>query len=555
MANYELKNLIYNTETIDDNKLKDIEPKINFLFVVHNEIEMGEMQQAITPLSHFSVILDFIDPECMQHFLIGKFFKYDIVLAKTSDMGSRNVNSVENVINRAIQIFRPRYIVMPGIAAGLDDGMSIGDVVIADKIIGYESEKIAPYEVIGRYPEFRSPRLFNLFCSANVHTFNLFLKTVIQKNISEEASMLPTAKSDCKTNCPKEVEKGFSWQDSVNSYNYPRVHTGNYISGEILLNNAEYRHYLKSKFKEAVALDMEGVGVASASTFNRVYDWLVIKGISDFGDGNKGVNKTERQIYAMKNVILTLKKIFDDEHSFPDSSLKQLFGYGRKNVLISASQCDRGNYTEITEFFMERLAKQLIVSGFNVINGYGIDVGPSILYGIYDGCDQLRLPLREYANRYQCFAFPRRTTKDFENDRKSDDKKLEWYKAKNRRIMCENAQIAIFAFGNKRGPSGADGMFEELNLVAEHHALVLPIGCTKGTALEICKAVCSQNGIEDYLMPYFRDRKKYCVIAGDPEEDVRKYCRKLMQISRISLNENNIDVVIGQVIELLNFYG
>lgn len=131
----------YNTAVISKEKVNELEPLLNFLFVVHNEVEMSEMQKIITPLDGYGVILDYIEEECMQHFFLGKFFKYNIILAKTSDMGSKNVNSVINVINRAIQIFKPRYIIMPGISAGLDDKIKVGDVIIADKIIGFESEK------------------------------------------------------------------------------------------------------------------------------------------------------------------------------------------------------------------------------------------------------------------------------------------------------------------------------------------------------------------------------------------------------------------------------
>ena len=224
---------------------------------------------------------------------------------------------------------------MPGIAAGLDDNIKIGDVVIADKIIGYESEKIAPMEIIGRYPEFRSPRLFNLFCSLNVQTINSFLKAEIQEQIKAEETNAPKIKKpDCKTNCPKKTEHEFSHKKAGTPYSSPKVYTGNYISGEKLLDNPTYRNFIKTKFKEAKALDMEGLGVASASSFNRIYDWMIIKGISDLGDGNKGTNKTERQTFAMKNVISVLKKIFNDPCSFHASNLKQPQDCFRKNVLI-----------------------------------------------------------------------------------------------------------------------------------------------------------------------------------------------------------------------------
>lgn len=477
---------LFKTELINKSKVEEIEPMLSFLFIVHTELEMSEMQKNITPLNDFGVILDYIEEESMQHFFIGKFFKYNIVLAKTSDMGGINVNSVVNVINKAIQIFRPMYIIMPGIAAGLDDNTKIGDVVIADKIIGYESEKIAPTEIIGRYPEFRSPRLFNLFCSANVQNFNCFLKNEIQHEIVQNDSTIQDA-PDCDKNCLRDKEKEFSWKDFIVNSCYPKVYTGNYISGEKLLDNSLYRSYLKSRFKEAMALDMEGLGVASASTFNRVYDWLIIKGISDLGDGNKGKNKLLRQIYAMKNVILVLKKVFNYELSFSGSNLKQASVLHRKNVLISGSQCKNGQYEHFTELFLEKLSKQLILNQYNVITGYGLGVGPAVLFGIFEGCDKLKLTPRQYMDRFQTFAFPR-----INGDDKQYSDKAEKCKIKNREILCANAKIAVFVFGNKsrNGELGeADGMLDELELIAKNKSLILPVGCTGGTARKIYERI------------------------------------------------------------------
>ncbi len=548
MAGQLIKKLDYTLEPIGKDKVEEVEPLINFLFIVHNEVEMSEMQKILTPLYGFGVILDYLEEECMQHFFIGKFFKYNVVLTKTSDMGGRNVNSVINVINRAIQVFRPRYIIMPGIAAGLDDDLNIGDVIIADKMIGYESEKIAPAEIIGRYPEFRSPRLFNLFCSANVQTFNLFLQSEIQREMNKNKLDESETAVDCIKNCPKNKEKEFSWNEFIENSCFPKVYTGNFISGEKLLDNATYRSYLKARFKETVALDMEGAGVASASTFNRVYDWLVIKGISDLGDGNKGNNKTLRQSYAMKNVILVLKKVFDNELSFPESTLKQVKGFSRKNVLISSSQCENGENFNVTPTFIEELSKQLIINQFNVITGYGLGVGPSVLFGIFEGCSQLRLSSHEYTDRFQCFAFPRG---EFENPESKE--KLEKCKVKNREILCSNAKIAIFVFGNKKGKDVADGMLKELDLATENNALILPVGCTGGTARKIYQKVI--NDTEYYFKRYFTDRNKYSAISENVEDDLKNYLKKLRVLNEVVVEDTHIDEIVKRIIEIIKIYG
>ncbi len=535
------KDLKYNIVSIPKEKVNKIEPLLNFLFVVYNEIEMWEMQKNLAPLDGYGVILDLIEEECLQHFYIGKFFKYNIVLSKTSDMGAVNVNSVINVINRAIQIFKPRYIIMPGISAGLDDKLKIGDVIIANKIIGYESEKIAPTEIIGRYPQYHSMRLFNLFCSANILSFNNYLKEEIQKELDNE---LNRDKPNCMTIGVRTQQKEFLWSQMLSNGCFPYVYTGNYISGEKLLDNSFYRTYLKTKFQEVAALDMEGIGVASASIFNRVYDWLVIKGISDLGDGNKAKNKNLNQIYAMKNVIFALKKVFNNEYSFSASNLKQTRSLNRKNVLISASQCESGEYAKLTEKFMEELAKQIILNNYNVLSGYGVGVGSAVLFGVFDGCEQLGLTSHEYFDRLQTFPFPRIDPNSVNKN------KLMRCKIKNREVLCLNANVAVFVFGNKNGNENlyADGMREELNLVAKNNALILPVGCTGGTAKLLYDEIKTENFKTNYLRPYFYERNKYRAVSSNCEEDVSDYFKKLDQLNKLSLKEENIYEVVQKIL-------
>lgn len=542
----------YKSVVINSKKVSELEPLLNFLFIVHNEIEMNEMQNNLNPITGYGVILDYIEEDCMQHFYIGKFFKYNIVLTKTSDMGSINVNSSINIINRAIQIFKPNYIIMPGISAGLDEKLKIGDVVIADKIIGYESEKLASTEIIGRYPEFRSPRLYNLFCSANICCFNNFIKDQILKDLKEVCIKDYADSHSTAKDGSIEVDEEFAWDKFIVNDCFPKVYTGNYISGEKLLDNPICRNNLKLKFKEALALDMEGVGVASASAFNRVYDWLVIKGISDLGDGNKNKNKVLNQIFAMKNVVLALKKVFDNELSFSEINLKQARNFIRKNVLISASQCANGDFHEITEVFVETLARQLILNQYNVLTGYGLNIGPAVMYGILDGCDQLGLSLHNYIERFQTFPFPRKDSKD-----DIEQERVERCKVKNREILCSNTNIALFVFGNKihkkQDDKIADGMLQELELANKNKALIMPIGCTKGTAKMIYETVLKNT--DKYLKPYFSEKSKYGVGLLNIEKEIENYITELTNLNKIILENGNIDSVIKKIIELINLYG
>lgn len=65
-----------------------------------------------------------------------------------------------------------------------------------------------------------------------------------------------------------------------------KIHKGLMLSGEKLLDNEAKLQQLFQQFPAAVGGDMEGAGLMTACHEGKV-DWLVIKAVSDWGDGNK----------------------------------------------------------------------------------------------------------------------------------------------------------------------------------------------------------------------------------------------------------------------------
>lgn len=79
-----------------------------------------------------------------------------------------------------------------------------------------------------------------------------------------------------------------------------KVWPGVILSGEKLIDNIDYRDQLLKLDNEAVGGEMEGAGLYVSSHDHKV-DWIVIKAICDWADGNKKKNKTRRQKKAAKN--------------------------------------------------------------------------------------------------------------------------------------------------------------------------------------------------------------------------------------------------------------
>ena len=72
------------------------------------------------------------------------------------------------------------------------------------------------------------------------------------------------------------------------------------LTGDKLVDNVDYRDQLIKFESEAEGGEMEGAGLYVSSYDNKV-DWIVIKAICDWADGNKGVDKTAGQKLAAKN--------------------------------------------------------------------------------------------------------------------------------------------------------------------------------------------------------------------------------------------------------------
>jgi Transposase domain (DUF772)/Phosphorylase superfamily len=62
----------------------------------------------------------------------------------------------------------------------------------------------------------------------------------------------------------------------------PHVHFGTMLSSSVLVNSLRHRAELKKRHPSAIGGEMEGAAVYAAAAKNRS-DWIVVKGISDFG--------------------------------------------------------------------------------------------------------------------------------------------------------------------------------------------------------------------------------------------------------------------------------
>jgi nucleoside phosphorylase len=124
-------------------KIKDLNKVISegvVLIVTATDIESESTHKRLVPINGFDTILQVYDDAYTYYF--GKFGKYNIAHVQ-SNMGAVGRDSAIMTISRAISSITPRFVIMIGIAFGVNsEKQNIGDVLISEGIIPYDNTRI-----------------------------------------------------------------------------------------------------------------------------------------------------------------------------------------------------------------------------------------------------------------------------------------------------------------------------------------------------------------------------------------------------------------------------
>lgn len=155
---------------------------------------------------------------------------------------------------RAIQDFKPRTLMLVGIAGGLTDDAAVGDVVVATRVHAYqggreESDVFRP-----------RPRGWPV-----AHGLEQLAREVAQSGAW--TAPLPDATGE----------------------SVPRVHFKPLVSGDVVLDSrtSPLAGLIAKYYSDAIAIDMESAGVAEAAHRKNFHQAITIRGISDAADGAK----------------------------------------------------------------------------------------------------------------------------------------------------------------------------------------------------------------------------------------------------------------------------
>lgn len=199
---------------------------------------------------------------------------YDVILAKSAD---RSNTPCSELVRNVVELFRPEFIVLSGIAGGVRDrdGVDLGDVVVADHVDWYEMRKMSGGKDRIRKQAFDHP--------------SMYLRETITQRVKINGSWLAQIKKE------RPVE------------GQPKVLEGNLIAGDKILGDGqnEYQRRILDEFDKALAVDMESYGLArgvynARSTRHYNLNYLVVLGISDLvnAEGNDDQRKMWRDYAA-----------------------------------------------------------------------------------------------------------------------------------------------------------------------------------------------------------------------------------------------------------------
>jgi nucleoside phosphorylase len=154
---------------------------------------------------------------------------------------------------KVIDQWQPACIILCGIAGGAQDTAALGDVLVADTVVGYEPGRSGA-DGLRRRPDVHRPA-FPLLAAAKA----------IDPGDWVSAVSLPRP-------------------DGVSAS--PTVHFGTVLSGEKVIADAETLVELTRTWPNTIGVEMEGLGVATAA-YRAGSRFLLVKGVSDQADWNK----------------------------------------------------------------------------------------------------------------------------------------------------------------------------------------------------------------------------------------------------------------------------
>lgn len=210
---------------------------------------------------------------------------YQIVTTNLPQMGMVSATAISM---KMIENFTPRYIIMPGIAAGIKSDYEFGDIIVPREVKDYCSGK------------YTTPLSEKEKREAKVNPLKFFVPT---------ASSIPTDEdvfNAATDNYEDELLRIHKNWPGHEKYRVPKIRTGYMASGDsVIQNETVVKIMIKDHLRQADGLDMEAYGMyyAARQCLTPKPIPLCMKAISDFADKEKSDEHQDYAAYMSANFM------------------------------------------------------------------------------------------------------------------------------------------------------------------------------------------------------------------------------------------------------------
>ncbi len=200
------------------------------------------------------------------------------VIAVSNDlMGMVNTSILAT---QMIEFFKPRYLTMTGIAAGNEDEVDLGDVVVFEHSWDYNSGKIKTDE--------NDNKVFEL--DLRQEPLNKDLRNYMLELKNDEDFLYQIFRD---------------YGSNGRAKNQLKIQIGNVASGAAVIANSDVTNEITKQGRKLKGIEMEGYAIFCAASHAREPKPtpLVIKSICDFADENKNDNIQDYAAYTSAQIL------------------------------------------------------------------------------------------------------------------------------------------------------------------------------------------------------------------------------------------------------------
>jgi len=244
----------------------NLDDKLGLLLVVATRIELAQVLRVLRPPFHKQKIASV--HVGTDTFFVGRFGVHTAAVLRCT-MGTTGPSGATLSTAAGIRVWQPKAVVMPGVAFGMKrEDHRVADLLVAHSIVPYEVQRKGEV-TISRGPQpGASPALLNRLRAPD-------------------------------------------WAFARPDGSVVARHEGAVLRGEKLVDDEEFKAELARLHPAAIGGEMEGAGVYAASA-RAGLNWALVKGVCDWGDGNKHNGYQEMAAAAAVSLCL---HVFQDEYA------------------------------------------------------------------------------------------------------------------------------------------------------------------------------------------------------------------------------------------------